>query len=131
MTEAEQIRARLDALTAAEHTNPSPVWAPIAHAGPCRPPFMARTRDCDCSRCCAAAPHEPGCSQPDAQECTCPDHAEYHLPGCPENEGDGMPNEPTAEETSLCHEATEFDHQCRVCATEDARPDECQPGIDF
>jgi hypothetical protein len=86
MTEVDQIRAKLDALTAAEEANPSRVWAPVDHPGPCRPPFMARTRDCDCSRCCAAAPHEPGCSQPDAPECTCPGSADYHLPGCPEHE---------------------------------------------
>src|SRR5690606_23429224 len=86
VTEVDQIRAKLDALTAAEEANPSRVWAPVDHPGPCRPPFMARTRDCDCSRCCAAAPHGPGCSQPDAPECTCPGSADYHLPDCPEHE---------------------------------------------
>lgn len=42
-----------------------------------------------------------------------------------------MFDEFTAEEIRLCHEATEFDHQCRVCATEDTRPDEAVPGTDF
>jgi hypothetical protein len=88
MTAADQIRARLDALAAEEAANPSPVWAPVDHPGPCRPPFLARTRDCDCSRCCAAAPHEPGCSQPETPECTCPPDGDYHLPDCPEVEGE-------------------------------------------
>lgn len=86
MTGTDQIRAGLAALAAAEETAPSPVWAPISHPGPCRPPFLARTRDCDCSRCCTAAPHDPGCSKPDRPECTCPDDAEYHLTDCPEYE---------------------------------------------
>lgn len=30
MTEADQIRARLDQLAEAEHTNPSPIWPPVA-----------------------------------------------------------------------------------------------------
>ncbi|MET9012318.1 hypothetical protein ABZX74_15570 [Streptomyces olivaceoviridis] len=88
MTAADQIRARLDALAAEEAANPSPVWAPVTHTGPCKPPFLARTRDCDCSRCCAVAPHEPGCSRPDAPACTCPSDADYHLPDCPEGEDD-------------------------------------------
>ncbi|MDN3244150.1 hypothetical protein [Streptomyces sp. ZSW22] len=64
----------------------SAVRQPVDHPGPCRPPFLARTLDCDCSRCCAAALHEPGCSRPDKVECTCPDEAEYHLPECPESD---------------------------------------------
>lgn len=59
---------------------------PIGHPGPCRPPFLARTLDCDCSRCCAVAPHDTGCSEPDSPECTCPDEADYHQVGCPEYE---------------------------------------------
>lgn len=89
MNTADQIRARLDQMAAAETASPSRVWAPVAHPGPCRPPFLARTRDCDCSRCCAAAPHEPGCSKPDIPECTCPEDAEYHLPDCPEEAAPG------------------------------------------
>lgn len=86
MNAADSIRTGLAALAAAEDANPSPVWAPITHPGPCRPPFLARTRDCDCSRCCAAAPHDPGCSKPDTPECTCPEDADYHLLGCPEED---------------------------------------------
>ena len=37
----------------------------------------------------------------------------------------------TAEEIRLCHEASEFDHQCRVCASEDIGPVEAVPGVDF
>ncbi|MEU1908469.1 hypothetical protein [Streptomyces hygroscopicus] len=86
MNATDNIRAGLAALAAAEDVNPSRVWAPITHPGPCRPPFLARTRDCDCSRCCAAAPHDPDCSKPDTSECTCPESADYHLPDCPEDE---------------------------------------------
>lgn len=50
----------------------------------CRPPFMARVGLCDCSRCCAAAEHEPGCTSQERPECTCPDTADYHQPDCPE-----------------------------------------------
>lgn len=86
MNAADRIRAGLAALAAAEEASPSQVWAPVAHPGPCRPPFLARTLDCDCSRCCAAAPHGPDCSQPDTPECTCPPEAEYHQADCPEYE---------------------------------------------
>jgi hypothetical protein len=41
----------------------------------CRPPYVARILGCDCSRCCAAAPHEP--------DCTSPDDTDYHLDECP------------------------------------------------
>jgi hypothetical protein len=44
---------------------------------------MARTLGCDCSRCCAAAPHEPDCTSLDEPDCTCPDDADYHLDECP------------------------------------------------
>ncbi|MCM1943148.1 hypothetical protein NC239_33595 [Streptomyces sp. G3] len=87
MSVADQIRARLDALAAEETANPSRVWAPVDHPGPCRPPFLARTGACDCSRCCASAPHEPGCMELEVTEqgeCLCPPDAEYHLPDCPE-----------------------------------------------
>lgn len=84
MNATDSIRAGLAELAAAEESSPSRVWRPVDHPGPCRPPFLARTRDCDCSRCCAAAPHEPGCSKPEVEQCSCPDEAEYHLPGCPE-----------------------------------------------
>ena len=86
MNDTDQIRSGLAALAAAEDINPSPVWAPVSHSGPCRPPFLARTLDCDCSRCCAAAPHEANCSQPDTPSCTCPNDADYHQPDCPEYE---------------------------------------------
>jgi hypothetical protein len=39
--------------------------------------------------------------------------------------------EPTAEEIRLCHEATEFDHECRVCTAEEIRPDGAVPGTDY
>lgn len=58
---------------------------PVRHQ--CRPPFLARTGSCDCSRCCASAPHEPGCMELEVTkqgECFCPPDAEYHLPDCPE-----------------------------------------------
>lgn len=45
-----------------------------------------------------------------------------------------MPAEFTDEQIRLCHEATEFDHECIVCITlgqQDARPDEAIPGTDF
>ena len=42
-----------------------------------------------------------------------------------------MFDEATADEIRRCHEATEFDHQCAVCGTEDERPDEAIPGTDF
>lgn len=42
-----------------------------------------------------------------------------------------MFDEFTADEISRCHEATEFDHECRVCTTVDERPDEAIPGTDF
>lgn len=60
---------------------------PIAHQ--CRPPFLARTGNCDCSRCCATGPHEAGCISLERAErpaCTCPDDADYHQGGCPEYE---------------------------------------------
>lgn len=134
MNATDSIRSGLAALAAAEEANPSRVWAPVAHPGPCRPPFLARVGNCDCSRCCAAAPHDPGCMALDrgeSAECVCPDRADYHLPYCPEYEGDAMADEFTAEEIRLCHEATEFDHECRVCTTVDGRPDEAIPGTDF
>ncbi|MFJ1827380.1 hypothetical protein [Streptomyces sp. NPDC088178] len=137
MNSTDQIRAGLTALAAAEEATPSRVWAPIAHTGPCRPPFLARTRDCDCSRCCAAAPHESGCistERTEQPECACPDTADYHLPYCPEYEGADMTNafdEFTADEIRRCHEATEFDHECRVCTAVGDRPDEAIPGTDF
>ncbi len=105
---------------------------PVRHQ--CRPPFLARTGSCDCSRCCATGPHDPGCMalEPTVPAgCTCPDSADYHLPYCPEYEGDDMNDEFTADEISRCHEATEFDHQCRVCTTEEDGPDEAIPGTDF
>lgn len=37
----------------------------------------------------------------------------------------------SADEIRLCHEATEFDHQCRVCTSVEERPDEAIPGTDF
>jgi hypothetical protein len=40
----------------------------------------------------------------------------------------------TGEQIRLCHEATEFDHECVVCrtlGTDDERPDEAIPGTDF
>ncbi|MFG3046255.1 hypothetical protein ACGFZR_15165 [Streptomyces sp. NPDC048241] len=38
----------------------------------------------------------------------------------------------TADEIRLCHEATEFDHECPVCtAGEDERPDDAIPGTDY
>jgi hypothetical protein len=86
MNTADSLRSALAALAAAEEVSPSRVWAPVDHPGPCRPPFLARTRDCDCSRCCAVAPHLPGCSQPDSPACTCPDEAVHHHAGCPEYE---------------------------------------------
>jgi hypothetical protein len=88
MNDTQSLRAALAASAAAEEASPSRVWAPVDHPGPCRPPFLARTRDCDCSRCCAAAPHEPGCSQPETPECTCPPDGDYHLSDCPEVEGE-------------------------------------------
>lgn len=42
-----------------------------------------------------------------------------------------MSDEFTADEIRLCHEATEFDHQCRVCARDADRPDEAVPGTDY
>lgn len=42
-----------------------------------------------------------------------------------------MPAEFTAEEIRVCHEAMEFDHECRVCTAVDDRPDEAMPGTDF
>lgn len=42
-----------------------------------------------------------------------------------------MFDEFTAEEIRLCHEALEFDHQCRVCTSEDKRPNEAVPGTDY
>lgn len=68
MNATDSLRAGLAALAAAEEACPSRVWAPVDHPGPCRPPFLARTRDCDCSRCCAAAAHEAGCSRPATPE---------------------------------------------------------------
>ena len=88
MSSTDRIRAGLADLATAEEAAPSRVWAPVDHPGPCRPPFLARTPGCDCSRCCAGAPHEPGCSRPDTPACTCPDDAEYHLDDCPEIEED-------------------------------------------
>lgn len=135
MNDTEQIRARLAALAAAEEATPSRVWAPVDHPGPCRPPFLARTLDCDCSRCCAAAPHEAGCSKPDTPQCTCPDDAEYHLADCPECEEESrVIDQFTDEQINLCHKATEFDHECVVCRTlgqETERPDEAIPGTDY
>lgn len=59
---------------------------PVQHR--CRPPFILRTGACDCSRCCAAAPHESGCTQLEVSrgECTCPSEADYHHDDCPEYE---------------------------------------------
>jgi hypothetical protein len=39
----------------------------------------------------------------------------------------------TEEQTRLCHEAKEFDHECIVCRTagEDDGPGEAVPGVDF
>lgn len=63
---------------------------PVRHQ--CRPPFLARTGACDCSRCCASAPHQPGCMELELAEmskqggeCVCPEDAEYHLDDCPED----------------------------------------------
>ncbi|MFD8234010.1 hypothetical protein ACFV20_19280 [Streptomyces sp. NPDC059696] len=42
-----------------------------------------------------------------------------------------MTAEFTAEEIRLCHEATEFDHECPVCTAVDERPDEAIPGTDY
>ena len=42
-----------------------------------------------------------------------------------------MFDEFTADEIRRCHEATEVDYQCRVCATVESRPDEAIPGTDF
>lgn len=43
-----------------------------------------------------------------------------------------MFNEFTEEQTRLCHEAKEFDHECVVCASgDDAGEDEAVPGRDF
>ncbi|MGA5670107.1 hypothetical protein ACPCTG_32080 [Streptomyces pseudogriseolus] len=58
---------------------------PVLHR--CQPPFLARTGSCDCSRCCAAGPHDAGCTSLEASTpaaCTCPDDADYHQPDCPE-----------------------------------------------
>ncbi|CQR59190.1 hypothetical protein [Streptomyces leeuwenhoekii] len=135
MNATDSLRAGLAALAAAEQSAPSRVWQPVDHAGPCRPPFLSRTPGCDCTRCCAAAPHEPDCSQPDTPQCTCPDDAGYHRTDCPEHEETSMPDfdQFTAEQIRRCHEATEFDHQCAVCKTlsQEEVLEEPVPGIDY
>jgi hypothetical protein len=42
-----------------------------------------------------------------------------------------MPDQFTDEQIRLCHDATEFDHECVVCAAEDEWPDEAVPGTDY
>jgi hypothetical protein len=110
---------------------------PVHHR--CRPPFIIRTGACDCSRCCAAAAHEPGCAalavtapQP---SCTCPSEADYHRTDCPEYDGTTVEGSQfTAEQIRRCHEATEFDHECVVCVTlgqDDEQLGEAVPGTDY
>lgn len=80
--EAADLRARLEHL---EQLMSEKNLVTLHHT--CHPPYLARTGLCDCSRCCATGPHDPGCmttertTQP---QCTCPDTADYHRPRCPE-----------------------------------------------
>jgi rubrerythrin len=125
MPPADQIRARLAELAAAEVANPSPVWPPVtADDQPDQCPQCGTTRfDFDPN-------HDDGISMGPAWLCT---ECRWGVRSVP----NPMTAQPigcsgfTADEIRRCHEATEFDHQCRVCATVESRPDEAIPGTDF
>jgi rubrerythrin len=126
MTAADQIRARLDAYAAQEAANPSPVWAPIEHDDqPEQCPMCAATAfDFDPN-------HDDGISMGPAWLCTGCRWGVRSVPNPMIARPTTEPGAFTAEEIRLCHEATEFDHQCRVCTAEEERPDEAIPGTDF
>jgi rubrerythrin len=126
VTEADQIRARLNALAANETANPSPVWPPASHDDqPDQCPQCGTTRfDFDPN-------HDDGISMGPAWLCTECRWGVRSIPNPmtvrPTTGRSGF----TAEETRLCHEATEFDHECAVCTSVDERPAEAIPGTDF
>jgi hypothetical protein len=126
MTEADQIRALLYSYAANEAANPSPVWPPASHDDqPDQCPECGTTRfDFDPN-------HDDGISVGPAWLCTGCRWGVRSVPNPLIARPTTGRSDLTAEEIRLCHEATEFDHQCRVCATEDVRPDEAVPGTDF
>lgn len=121
----DQIRARLAALAAQEAASPSPVWAPV-------------TADDEPERCpqCGATVFDfdpnfyDGISMGPAWLCTECRWGQFSATRPPVRQA-AQPGESTVDEIRLCHDATEFDHQCRVCATVDGRPDEAVPGTDY
>lgn len=125
MTEAEQIRARLDAYAAEEATNPSPVWAPVEHDDQ-----PERCPECGASTFDFDPNHDDGISMGPAWLCTGCRWGVRSVANPMAARWVPEPGEPTVEEVRLCHEATEVDHQCRVCASVDERPDEAIPGTD-